>query len=67
MIFYQLPNGKTVKLTAKQFEDLDDDLEAELMYGGYGEEFNDPWIDSPIQKKGYELPPDWEFNNTKDE
>jgi len=62
MILYQLPNGKAVKLTFQQWLDLDDDFINELMLRGAGEEFNDPWFDSPISgREQVRKPEDWEF------
>jgi len=53
-MLYQLPNGKTIELSAEQFLDLSDEEIQYLLAFNYGETLENPWFGSAICGKSFD-------------
>lgn len=65
-LIYQLPNGKCIRLTVEEYLDLTEEDIKYIESLDFGESAVNPWLDSPLSKKGksYDVE-DYEENDLK--
>lgn len=49
-MLYQLPNGRTIELSVEQYLDMTDDDFEYLIAQNFGDELEDPWFGSVLNK-----------------
>lgn len=49
-MLYQLPNGRTIEMSVEQYLDMTDDDFEYLIAHNFGDELEDPWFGSVLNK-----------------